>query len=271
MPKRDNLKFLRKFPGSISFAFFFIVASLCISFYLPEETPKEDLIEAPDPTAIENTLNTGNNRSGMQEVNFTRSSQTATGNDSLNKQVLLASKQEDMGLLYYRQLTTRTEVISFYTKVTQNRETALAILEYANTYNIPVSLAFALAYSESNYKVNATNRNSNNSIDRGLFQLNSKTFPYLKEAEFFDPYVSAKQGLSFLKYCITTAGNEISALAMYNAGPNRVKDNKTPQQTLNHIANITSYQKGLEELFSSEIKDYNELQRQPLVAMNINK
>ncbi|OJF76270.1 MAG: hypothetical protein BKP49_07270 [Treponema sp. CETP13] len=280
--KWKNLNLLRNFPGSISFALFFIVTSLCISFYLPEETQKEDLIKAPEVTTTNPTFTTN---AKLQEVSFKNYNKTLVTNninsklaatkkltkESLNNQVLLVSKQDDLGLLYYRQLSSRTEVISFYSKITNNRETAMAILEYANKYNIPVSLAFALAYCESNYNIHAINRNTNSSIDRGLFQLNSKSFPYLEEADFFDPFVSAKQGLSFLRFCLNTAGNEIGALAMYNAGPNSVRANRTPQQTLNHIANITSYQKGLEELFSKEILAYNELQTQPLIAMNINK
>jgi hypothetical protein len=268
------------FAGPLTFALFFITTSLCISFILPKENSQEDLIEAPD-SRFEKTIesNAFLQISGLQDVSFSNTTTKSTvipitdaiNKDSLNKQVLLFSKQEDEGLQYYRQLSSRVAVIEFYSEVTGDRNVAIAILEYANKYNIPVSLAFALAYSESEYNCKAVNRNTNNSIDRGLFQLNNKSFPYIKEASFFDPTTSAKHGLAFLRYCLNTAGNEIGALAMYNAGPTSVKTNRTPQQTLNHIANITAYQKGLDELFDKEITSFIKLATQPLIAMNLNK
>ncbi|UKI53636.1 MAG: transglycosylase SLT domain-containing protein [Treponema sp.] len=62
----------------------------------------------------------------------------------------------------------------------------MAILEEAEKNDIPLSLAFALAYTESHYNVNAVNKNRNSSIDRGLFQLNNRSFPQLKEEDFFN-------------------------------------------------------------------------------------
>ena len=102
------------------------------------------------------------------------------------------------------------------------------------------------------------NSNVNTSIDRGLFQLNSNSFPELTEADFFDPYISAKYGMSHLKFCLNSAGNEVSALAMYNAGTGRVRSNKTPQSTLNYIGKIMTYQKMLESLFADEVEAYYE-------------
>lgn len=266
------------FPAPLSFALFFIVTSFCISLYLPKENSKGDMLEDQDSTKVATSTQLDTSRNKTPESQFTtfRNQENASiitniKKGSLNTQVINATVQEDSGLQYYRQLSTRVQVINFYSEITGNREVALAILEYANKYNISISLAFALAYSESRYNCNAINSNSNKSIDRGLFQLNSKTFPYLEESSFFDPYISAKQGLSFLHYCLETAGNEIGALAMYNAGPTSVKMNKTPQMTLNHIANITQYQKGLEELFKQEIIAFNEIQTQPLIAMVLSK
>ncbi|WP_407425020.1 lytic transglycosylase domain-containing protein, partial [Treponema sp.] len=113
--------------------------------------------------------------------------------------------------------------------------------------------AFSLAYVESRFKATAVNSNTNHTIDRGLFQLNSASFPKLTEAEFFDPKVSAKYGMSHLRYCMDIAGNDITALAMYNAGTSRVKQNKTPQHTLNYVAKISSYRVHLESKFSTEV------------------
>ena len=164
----------------------------------------------------------------------------------------------DSGLALYRQPTSRTAVEWFYLHVTGNRETAMAILEEAEKNDIPLSLAFALAYTESRYNTNAVNRNRNASIDRGLFQLNNRSFPQLKEADFFDPAVSAKYGMSHLRFCMNIAGNEVAALAMYNAGTNKVRADNTPQSTLNYVGKIKAYQEKLDRLFSEEVLSYYE-------------
>lgn len=163
------------------------------------------------------------------------------------------SPEDDEGLALYRQPQSRPAVEWFYTHVTSSREVALAILENADKNDIPLSLAFSLAYVESRFKSNAVNSNTNHTIDRGLFQLNSASFPKLTEDEFFDPKVSAKYGMSHLRYCMDIAGNEITALAMYNAGTSRVKQNKTPQHTLNYVAKISNYRVHLESKFSTEV------------------
>lgn len=170
----------------------------------------------------------------------------------------IVNKSKDNGLSLYRQDFTRNSVEWFYFQITGNRDVTLAILNEADKNDIPLSLAFALAYTESRYNVKAKNTNTNNSIDRGLFQLNNNSFPKLTEADFFDPFISAKYGMSHLKFCMNTAGNEISALAMYNAGTAKVKSNRTPQMTLNYIGQIISYQKTLENLFTEEVVSYYE-------------
>ena len=172
-------------------------------------------------------------------------------------------REEDDGLYYYRQAMSRDSVEWFYFQITGNREVSRAILIEADKNEIPLSLAFALAFTESGYNVKAVNNNSNNTVDRGLFQLNSNSFPKLTEADFFDPFVSAKYGISHLRFCLNIAGNEVSALAMYNAGTGRVKANKTPQTTLNYVGKIMSYQSMLDKLFSEEVSSYYQAQLFP--------
>ena len=173
----------------------------------------------------------------------------------------------DNGLALYRQPLSRTAVEWFYFQITGSREVTQAILTEAEKNDIPLSLAFSLAHTESNFNTNATNRNANSSIDRGLFQLNSNSFPELSEADFFDPFVSSKYGMAHLKFCLNTAGNEVSALAMYNAGTGRVRSNKTPQSTLNYIGKIMSYQKMLDQLFEEQVASYFETQIAPGIAV----
>lgn len=175
----------------------------------------------------------------------------------------------DLGLALYRQPASRAAVEWFYSNVTGDRATALAILEAADKNDISVSLAFALAHTESRFNVNAVNRNTNRTIDRGLFQLNSSSFPSLKEAEFFDPVVSAKYGMSHLKFCMGVAGNDVTALAMYNAGTNKVKSNKTPQSTLVYVGKIKAFQGKLEQLFLEEVGSYYENPSKKINGMSV--
>lgn len=173
----------------------------------------------------------------------------------------------DNGLALYRQPLSRTAVEWFYFQITGSREVTQAIITEAEKNDIPLSLAFSLAHTESNFNTNATNRNANSSIDRGLFQLNSNSFPELSEADFFDPFVSSRYGMAHLKFCLNTAGNEVSALAMYNAGTGRVRSNKTPQSTLNYVGKIMSYQKMLDQLFEEQVASYFETQLAPGIAV----
>ena len=92
----------------------------------------------------------------------------------------------DKGLELYREPNSRAAVEWFYLHITGKRDVTYAILDEANKNDVPLSLAFALAFTESHYKATAINRNSNLSIDRGLFQLNSRSFPSLREEDFFN-------------------------------------------------------------------------------------
>lgn len=163
---------------------------------------------------------------------------------------------EDESLTLYRDLTTRPAVEWFYARVTGNRSVSQSILAECDRNDISPSLAFSLAYMESRYNVKAVNQNKNQSIDRGLFQLNNRTFTKLSEADFFDPAVNARHGLAHLRFCLGTAGNTVSALAMYNAGANRVRSDSTPQITLTYIGKIMGYKQNIEKLFAEEVLRY---------------
>jgi hypothetical protein len=162
------------------------------------------------------------------------------------------TKQPDRALMLYRTEEAREDVLWFYTYITGNQTITALILEYASKNDIPPALAFALAWEESRYQPKAVNQNAT-STDRGLFQLNNRSFPYLTEREFFDPEISARYGLQHLNFCLETAGNEVSALAMYNAGTTKVRNNGTPHRTLDYVSRILAYREGLETLFESEV------------------
>jgi len=161
-------------------------------------------------------------------------------------------EKPDIILASYRDPFLYNEVLSFFRELTGSAEVALAVLSNAAAYDIPPALAFALCWEESRYNPRALNRNRNESIDRGLFQLNSASFPNLALEDFYNPYVNARYGLSHLRWCLNIAGTEVAGLAMYNAGHNRVRSAGTPKATLDYISRILKLQRKIEELFVAE-------------------
>ena len=226
--------------GTVVLSCIFLAACLCVHIFVPAEPPLE-----AQPSS--------NFNSYTSLFDFDIPEDDTAEASLKNEYISDFSSKDDRGLALYRQPKTRPAVEWFYTHVTSSREVALAILENADKNDIPLSMAFALAYVESNFKPNAVNQNGNNTIDRGLFQLNSASFPRLTEEDFFNPHISAKYGMSHLRFCIDVAGNDVTALAMYNAGTNRVKNNSTPRSTLNYVGKIERYRSSLDNLFSAEI------------------
>lgn len=235
------------FSASLFFILLFCIIPLCLAFVLPKKTTSDNTyLLWPSFSEKKDSPVFGKRIEYSRRLSFSETKKT--GNEMKN----------DLGLVIYHQLLSQNAIIDFYEGITDNRDVTLAIFTYANKYDIPLTLAFSLAYNESRYLITAVNSNTNTSIDRGLFQLNSNSFPELTEKEFFDPYTSAEKGLSFLRYCLDIGGNEITALAMYNAGPNRVKNGGTPEITLDHISNIITYQDKLEKEFNKAVALANE-------------
>ncbi|MDR0486685.1 MAG: lytic transglycosylase domain-containing protein [Treponema sp.] len=154
----------------------------------------------------------------------------------------------------YRKPEHREWVTSFFTGICSNQEIAEAILENTDEFNVPPALAFALSWEESRFNPRAVNRgNLNQSIDRGLFQLNSHSFPDLEIATFFDIKENARYGISHLRFCLDSGGSEISALAMYNAGVGRVTNTGAPKVTLDYIHRILEHRRKIEGQFHERL------------------
>jgi soluble lytic murein transglycosylase-like protein len=160
----------------------------------------------------------------------------------------------------YKNESLRETVVEFFGKIAYSRELAEIILENAAAFGISPSLAFALCWEESRYNVRAVNRrNLNESVDRGLFQLNCCSFPQLNEADFFDPGINAYYGMAHLRWCLDSGGSDVSALAIYNAGNGRVNSGGTPKKTLDYVSRVLKVQRSIEVLFEAEFarKYYN--------------
>ena len=159
---------------------------------------------------------------------------------------------KDVGLALYRNPATKEKVVSFYANLAGSPEIAKIVIRVANRYNVPLSLAFALAWKESKFVPTAVNYNGN-SVDRGLYQLNSLSFPNVTSKQFFDPTINAEKGLGYLSQCLKDGGNEVVGLAMYNAGMSRVYQDGTPRVTLDYISTILKYQDAVITEFQSTV------------------
>ena len=177
--------------------------------------------------------------------------------DDFLKRVVVAETQ-DIGLVLYDDQSFRDDILSYYTNITGSEEIADAILRNAYKNRIPFTLAFALSWAESRFNPKAVNRNAV-TIDRGLFQLNSSSFPRMSIADFFDVEKNAAAGLKYLRGCLDAGGTPIIAIAMYNAGQYRVNSRGAPRITLTHISNILEYQQQLERDFDRYISRYGKI------------
>ena len=160
-----------KFSGPILFSVFFALLCVGIFKFLPEDAP------------INSEYVVSNKQDNSDEEEWQKSI-LVNPSDYHVKVVEHKTQKTDAGLELYRSALSKSSVIWFYNQITGNQDVTLAILTAADANDIPLSLAFALAYTESRYKVTAVNSNTNKSIDRGLFQLNNRSFPQLKEEEF---------------------------------------------------------------------------------------
>ncbi len=260
--KKSRLPDLFKmFLGPVLFSIFLAVSCVCVSLYVPSGQSNNDAILTEEESGtVEDLVQSNQEMEGLKNPN-------AVDPVDYHKIVVNHKQQADLGLTLYRSLKSRAAVVSFYNKITHSTDVTLAIIENADVNDIPLSLAFALAYTESSYKTRAVNKNKNASVDRGLYQLNSNSFPKLAEWEFYNPYTSAKYGLAHLRFCLDTAGNETAALAMYNAGTTRVRSNGTPQTTLNYVDSIMNYRAGLDALLTTQVAVLYENELSSMIAM----
>lgn len=160
----------------------------------------------------------------------------------------------DTSLSLYRNSTTHSMVVDFFSEAAPSDRISMPIIYYADKYDIPFSLAFSLSWVESRFSPKAVNKNYS-SIDRGLFQLNNRSFPELSERDFFNPEINTRNGLKYLRYCIDAGGSEIMGLAMYNAGRRRVTTRGAPYSTLVYIGRIIEYRNSLELEFRKYIAE----------------
>lgn len=168
------------------------------------------------------------------------------------KSAMKALPRADHVVAYYQNPDTRSMTLAFFESITGDYGIATAILNESITQGVMPTLAFALAYEESDFNPKAFNRNSD-SIDRGVFQLNSKSFPSLSIEDFYDIHTNIRLGVAHLAFCLQQGGNDVAALAVYNAGLTRVSKGGTPKRTLDYIYKITGNRDRLDALFEAQV------------------
>ena len=171
-----------------------------------------------------------------------------TETNDYSKLVIEVDKDSDIASVLLNNPLAKEQVNTFFYALTGDKEVTRAILSNVVKTDVPLFLAFSLSWVESRFDIQAYSKN-HTSIDRGLFQLNSRSFPNLTKAEFYDPYINAEYGLEYLDKCIKEEGNVIAGLAMYNAGRTRVETGGTPRKTLDYISRILDYRKTIEANF----------------------
>jgi hypothetical protein len=188
--------------------------------------------------------------STLDQINSLNEQELAGYVENLNKVDPIAK--------YYRDASTKDATLAFFSTVTHSENVARVILDNSVKFEVPGALAFALALEESDFRIDAINKNGSkgkngDSVDRGLFQLNSRSYPGLTIKDFYDPATNARYGVAHLKGCLDEAGNKVAALAMYNAGMGRVTKDLTPKKTLNYVSRILAYEDNISSLFAATV------------------
>lgn len=145
-------------------------------------------------------------------------------------------------------LLSETAQINYFSGVINNPQIAKQVVIHASQFGIEPSLLAALIKVESDFNPLAINYNYNGSIDRGLCQLNNRTFTSFQVGDFYNTELNIKTGAEFLKWCIDNAENNmVVALAYYNAGYGNVTNEKVGDTTLNYINKILHHKKTYDE------------------------
>ncbi len=173
--------------------------------------------------------------------------------DEDRKRVETLLTDADPALALYRDPGTRNMVIDYFCRLTGSDDVALSILYHADRENVPLVLAFSLAWVESKYQAVAVNVNDG-SVDRGIFQLNNLSFPSLSVGDFFHPETNIAYGIDHLRWCLNYSRDEQTAVAIYNAGLTRVSQGIVPASTREYVAKIMRFQRDLTRDFCSYIQ-----------------
>jgi len=146
-------------------------------------------------------------------------------------------------------------VILFYSEYTNNEIITSAIINNAIEHNVPLNIAFSVAWAESKFNPDAYNNNGS-TTDRGLFQLNDLYRNWTKN-EYYNIELNAHEGTRYLSEMITlNKGDIIYALYCYNAGPTRVRgEGIIPNMTKKYVDKVLEYEDMLNQDFNKWVNE----------------
>lgn len=183
----------------------------------------------------------------------TNNNSTSENKEELKEVVVKEEYKKDLEL----NKAVRNNYIPVKTYLTANHtgdsEITEAILRAALENEVPITIAFGLAWSESRFDSKAKNgiHNNNGTSDWGLFQLNDGYRRNWCMEDFFNPYKNADEAMEHLSSLMDRHGdNIVICLAAYNAGSRGIKRG-IGYSTLVHVNNILKYSDKLE----AEIND----------------
>lgn len=135
-------------------------------------------------------------------------------------------------------------------RLTEDTRITVNILNEAIRYDVPVALAFGLAWSESRFNPVAINgkNNRNGSKDWGLFQLNDAFRNWSKE-EYFDIELNTREAMKVLSKILNSDKDAVEAVAIYNTGATGVKRGVS-YYTLLHINNVIEYRDKVSDIIN---------------------
>lgn len=95
-------------------------------------------------------------------------------------------------------------------------------------YKVDYDLALSVMAKESEGKKNAVNRNDNGTIDKGLMQINSCNYEWLRKelgvTDFYNPWQNIKCGVFILGQLSDKYSNPHQILMSYNMGEKRTRE-----------------------------------------------
>lgn len=163
----------------------------------------------------------------------------SSGTYSSSARSLDSLKSSDVVLTMYRDERLKPLVVGYFSKLTESRSIAETVLEICSEKDIPPTLAFAIAWNESHFNPKAINYNRS-SVDRGLFQLNSRTFAELGREAMYDPRTNSHHALDYLKEGLDRTGDVEKALCFYNSGMIEAKGQRVPRSSKVYAKSVLS-------------------------------
>ncbi len=156
--------------------------------------------------------------------------------------ILISCNIEKLKFWDYKKEEIKTSK-QFYNLYVKNNLIIDSVYLCAEKLEIEPEILIAIMRFESNFDVKAFNsKNENRSVDSGLMQLNSFTFPGLTIDQLFDIECNIFNGAKHLKVLLDKYnGNEILAVSAYNCGEWRVDNEKIKMNSLNYASNVINY------------------------------